>query len=914
VSTGGVTRDFTALASDATITIPAGQLTAPITLAINDDVVDEPDLQYIRLRTTGPTVSGVVAGAPATADLAIEDNDAAPTVSIGNAPAVAEAGTAQFPVKLSNLSEKKLEVKFNSSAGVDTTTSRGAASPGDYNVVTDATVTFLPFQQTVYQPVVTLADTALEGTETFTGTLSAVTSPSSGAVAADLGTPLTATGTINDDDPLPKVRLTDLDMSTTPTPVDVFYDEGTTATSDKLIEAKITLLNDSSPTRQAPLKLDYSFKDGTATNGTDYKGTAGTITIPASDTGTLVDADNSLDGDDDLLVDDRVWTVNIPVTILNDTVYEGTDESFSLVLSSSNATIDKTSAPIATPQVVKIKEGADDKKATWTTSDVAVTEGNEGVTTAKVTLGLSAAVGTDTVFTPVFNRTPGSATETGVNTGATLGDNDYDLPTAKTVTIKAGQTSAVVEVPINGDAVYERDEALVVDFDVAGTSVDTELTADVQHSARVTITGDDAKPTVKITEIAGAEGTTVRVLGTLVGVSQYPYSLGLSAAGTGDNPATAGTDFEVPATLATTTIPITRGQTALADSKLAEFYLLPDDVDEATETFGVTVAEKTAAPQGFTSATGNFRITDDPADLPPAASIRDESIGEWEKSVDVHVDFALDENTKSTTQTVTIPWWTANGSAKAGEDYKETKGVITLKPGDLSATVNVEVLNDKMKEAEENFYVKLGTAAPAGAAVTRGTGEVVIKSEDKADPVTPTLSVDGPNRGVGLAHFKGTAAPNTTVELYGAPLPETDPKEFKYLGEANADDDGYFEMMPKSLNSGWAFVARSQEINSAVKTVELTQLPSFSASSPKKGKLSVSVAGNPRAADQAVMVQRFTGGKWVTVGKGTTTESGWKGTFSFKSKTKLTLRAQVAGDSSMGINPGYSSQKKVVIK
>jgi hypothetical protein len=99
-----------------------------------------------------------------------------------------------------------------------------------------------------------------------------------------------------------------------------------------------------------------------------------------------------------------------------------------------------------------------------------------------------------------------------------------------------------------------------------------------------------------------------------------------------------------------------------------------------------------------------------------------------------------------------------------------------------------------------------------------------------------------------------------------------------------------------------------------VKTVKVTQLPSFSASSPRKGKLSVSVAGNPRAAGQAVTVQRWSGGKWSTVGKGTTTATGWRGTFSYRSKTKLTLRAMVSGNASAGINTGYSANKKVTIK
>jgi hypothetical protein len=901
---GGVARDFTALAVDATISIPAGQTSGTVNVAINDDNIDEADTQYFLVKSAGITdPAGLLSGTP-TLEIGIEDNDAAPTVSLGTPVAVNEGTEVSFPIKLSNLSERALTVAFATANGNDSDTGRGATGSangaGADFTNTAGTVNIPKLTQTTYQAVTTTAsDTTIEGTETFTASIS---QPSAGLT---LGTPTTATATIKDTDSVPSVSFTDMDGDFDRDPgdvgvIDVFFDEGSTGSPAKEIEVKVTV----SGTRETPLKIDYKFTDGTATNGVDYKGTAGSLTIPTTQGA-------------------GVWTGKIPVTIVGDTSYEGSAynvansdpdmraEAFNVVLSSSNNTI--ASSSLITKAVYLI-EGADDAQATWTTSDVSIVEGNEGQAMAKIPVSLSGPVGTDTVFTPVFTRTPGSATETGVNAGTTVGDNDYDLPTAKTLTIKAGETSGVIEVPINGDAVYERDEALVVDFDVAGTAIKTALTADVQHSARVTITGDDAKPTVKINEIAGAEGTTVRVAGTLSGVSQYGYTLGLTVAGTGDNPATAGKDFEVPSTLATTKIDITRGQTAFVDSKLAEFYLLPDDVDEATETFGVTVAETSAAPQGFTSATGNFRITDDPADLPPAASVQDESIGEWEQSVDVDVTFAFDENTKETSQTVTIPWQTSDGSAKQGEDYEFTKGVITLKPGDLTAKVNIPVINDKMKEGEENFYVKLLSASPTGAAIARGAGEVIIKSEDKADPVTPTLSVKGPARGVGLATFSGTAAPNTTVELWGAPLPQTNPASFKYLSETDADDEGYFELGSKSLASGWAFIARSQEINSAVKTVKVTQLPSFSASSPRKGKLSVSVAGNPRAAGQSVTVQRWSGGKWSTVGKGTTTATGWKGTFSYRSRTKLTLRAMVGGSASAGINSGYSSNRTVTIK
>ncbi|MEV0897522.1 Calx-beta domain-containing protein [Actinoplanes sp. NPDC049802] len=750
------------------------------------------------------------------------------------------------------------------------------------------TVTIPGLTQTKYVSVRTGTnspgpDLILEGTETFAASLSTATSD-----AAALGTTTTATGTILDASDPADADAADFDTDKTGATGEDDFTEGDTGTTEKNI---LLTIKTAAATREAPIKLDYKFSDGTGTKDLDYRGVDGTITVPASAT--------------------LPYSAKIPVTIIGDTLKEagGNYETFKVTLSSSNGTVH--SADLV-EKTFEITEEAGDALPTWTTADVSVQEGNTGTTTAKIPITLSGKTSSATTVNATF--TSSSAVETGVNSGATAGDNDFDLPLTRSVTIPAGSTTGFIEVPVNGDTVYERDEAFSVVLTTTSTDVSAAETADAVHTARVFITNDDAKPTMTLNQIAGTEGTSVRVTGTINGVSQLPYTLGITAAGSGDSPATVAKDFEAPAAMLSTPISVTRGQTGALAANIGEIYLLPDDIDEATETFSVTATETTASPVGFVTSAGAFRITDDPADVPPAGSIRDESIGEDEGSVDVHVDFKFDENTKETTQTVQIPWTTVDGSAKAGDDYEYAKGILQLKPGDLSATVNVEILNDKLKENEENFYVKLGTPITAGAAVDKATGEVTIKSEDVASPVTPTLSVTGPARGVGAAKFMGTAAPNTNVELWGSPLPNTDPTKMEQLTDVNADDDGYFEFAPRSIASGWAFVVQSQDINSAVRTVKVTQLPSFAASSPKKGQLSVSVAGNPRATGQAVTVQRYTGGKWVNVGKGTTTATGWKGTFKFKSKTKLTLRAHVAGNAAAGINAGYSSQKKVTVK
>ena len=51
---------------------------------------------------------------------------------------------------------------------------------------------------------------------------------------------------------------------------------------------------------------------------------------------------------------------------------------------------------------------------------------------------------------------------------------------------------------------------------------------------------------------------------------------------------------------------------------------------------------------------------------------------------------------------VTVDWATADGTAKAGEDYLADAGTLTFAPGETEKTVAVAVLDDAHDEGEEN--------------------------------------------------------------------------------------------------------------------------------------------------------------------------------------------------------------------
>ena len=78
-------------------------------------------------------------------------------------------------------------------------------------------------------------------------------------------------------------------------------------------------------------------------------------------------------------------------------------------------------------------------------------------------------------------------------------------------------------------------------------------------------------------------------------------------------------------------------------------------------------------------------------------------------------------------QPVSLRWNTANGSAVARQDYLAGGGTVAFQPGQTTATVGVVVLGDRLREANETFFVDLSSAVNATISTTarRATGLIV---------------------------------------------------------------------------------------------------------------------------------------------------------------------------------------------
>ena len=228
---------------------------------------------------------------------------------------------------------------------------------------------------------------------------------------------------INDDEPVVSVA-------------DAAVTEGNSGTA--LLNFTVSL---NGPIAQDVL-VDYVTGDGTATSADgDYTPVVATLTIPAGSS-----------------------SATVSVTVNGDLDVES-DETLTLTLSNPSGAILGTAAATGTI-------GNDDP--TVDVADATVSEGGTGTTTTlDFVVSLSAAIGSDvTVDFASSDRT-------------TSADVDY-VSVSDTLTIPAGDTSAVVSITVSGDSDWEIDETLTLTL--SNLSANAYLG---RAAARGTITNDD---------------------------------------------------------------------------------------------------------------------------------------------------------------------------------------------------------------------------------------------------------------------------------------------------------------------------------------------------------------------------------------------------------------------------------------
>lgn len=408
----------------------------------------------------------------------IVNDDTPPTISI-NSPTIAEgsSGTTalNFTVTLSSVSGVSTEVNY--------TTADGTATLADSDYATTSGTLIIPAgSSTGTISVNVIGDARFESNETFSVNLSG------GSNYTSMGSTLTGTGTITNDDTAPTISMANISAN-----------EGSSAGT-----TTFTFTVTSSAISSSPVTVNYATSDGSATTGnSDYVSASGTATIAAGST-----------------------TTTFSVTVNHDTVYEA-NEIFNVTLSGGSGYTILGSTLSATGTITN-----DDTAPTISIANISANEGTGG-TTSSFTFTVTAST------TSGQNISVNYATSDGT---ATIGDNDY-TSTSGTATILAGFTSTTIIVPIIHDSKNEANE----NFNLTLSGGSGYTSAGSTLSATATITNDDTAPTVQwstASQSVNENGTSITVTAQLSAVTglnvSVPFTLSGTATGT-------GTDYSVTA-------------------------------------------------------------------------------------------------------------------------------------------------------------------------------------------------------------------------------------------------------------------------------------------------------------------------------------------------------------------------------
>ena len=98
-----------------------------------------------------------------------------------------------------------------------------------------------------------------------------------------------------------------------------------------------------------------------------------------------------------------------------------------------------------------------------------------------------------------------------------------------------------------------------------------------------------------------------------------------------------------------------------------------------------------------------------------------------EEGADETIDFAVTLS-RAGSDTITVDYATADGTATAGADYTRAGGTLSFAPGETAKTVAVPVLDDAHDEGEETFTLRL--TAATGARIADGVATGTIENTD----------------------------------------------------------------------------------------------------------------------------------------------------------------------------------------
>jgi hypothetical protein len=225
-------------------------------------------------------------------------------------------------------------------------------------------------------------------------------------------------------------------------------------------------------------------------------------------------------------------------------------------------------------------------------------------------------------------------------------------------------------------------------------------------------------PGVVIGDATAAEGdtgtTTMEFTVRLLQPSRQPVSVAFA---TGDGEALAGPDYRSTGGIVT----FAPGEV----SKTVVVLVNGDTASEPDERFFVRLSAPVNATIVGGRATGTIWNDDLP---PPQVSI--DSVTQAEGHLGPTAFTFTVTLSHASTQSVTVFFRTADGTATWPADYFATSGIVTFLPGETTRAITIEVVGDRVGEDDETFHVELYNPVNAELAEGGAVGVGTIVNDD----------------------------------------------------------------------------------------------------------------------------------------------------------------------------------------
>ncbi|WP_254508368.1 Calx-beta domain-containing protein [Anatilimnocola floriformis] len=468
-------------------------------------------------------------------------------------------GTATITVTRSGGSEGAVAVNY--------ATSNGTATAGSDYTATSGVLNFAAGEVSKTFTIPIINDTAVEGLETVNITLS---NPTGGAT---LGSQVTSTLTITSDDFAAQ-------------PGSLQFNSATYAVNEANGTATITVTRTGGS--DGAVSIAYATSNGSATAGSDYTATSGTLNFAAGET-----------------------SKSFTIPIINDTAVEGL-ETVNLTLSNptggatlggqATATLTITSDDVATvPGVLQ-----------FSSATYAVNETN-----GTATITVTRTVGSDGAVSVAYATSNGTATA----------GSDY-AATSGVLSFAAGELSKTFTVSIINDTAVESPETVTLTL----SNPTGGATLGSQATSTLTITSDDvatvpgalqfSSATYSVSETNGTVTITVTRTGGSDGAVSVAYA-------TSNGTAAAGSDYTA-----------TSGVLNFAAGEISKSFTIPiinDTAIESPETITLTLSNPTGGATLGGVATATLTIISDDTNGQPVTVSLQQGVNGYTGTTDVSI-------------------------------------------------------------------------------------------------------------------------------------------------------------------------------------------------------------------------------------------------------------------------------------